>query len=58
MRDAAHKVIVWLNLFKQVSDIAAQYDPGHAALPWAGVRFLLEVSKHGDVDKTVSPRCW
>jgi hypothetical protein len=43
MRDVASKVIVWVNLFKQVGDMAIQHDPGHAALPWAGVRFLLEV---------------
>jgi hypothetical protein len=43
LRDVASKVIVWVNLFKQVGDVAIQYDPGHAALPWAGVRFLLEV---------------
>ena len=23
--------------------MAAQYDPAHAALPWAGVRILLQV---------------
>ncbi|KAK3304913.1 uncharacterized protein B0T15DRAFT_255668 [Chaetomium strumarium] len=27
-----------------IGDIAVQYDPGHAALPWAGVRFLLEIA--------------
>ncbi len=43
LRDVASKVIEWVNLFKQVGDVAVQYDPGHAALPWAGVRFLLEV---------------
>ncbi len=44
MRDVVHKVVKWLDLFKQVGDVAVQYDPGHAALPWAGVRFFLEVS--------------
>jgi hypothetical protein len=58
MRDVVHRVIVWLNLFKQVGDVAVQYDPGHAALPWAGVRFLLKVSKHEEMDETVSPSCW
>jgi hypothetical protein len=43
LRDVADKVIVWANLFKQVGDVAVQHDPGHASLPWAAVRFLLEV---------------
>lgn len=38
-------VIKWVDLFKQVGDTVVQYDPGHAALPWAGVRFLLQVSE-------------
>jgi hypothetical protein len=41
--DLFNKVISWIDLFKQVGDTAAQYDPVHAALPWAGVRFLLQV---------------
>jgi hypothetical protein len=32
-------------MFKQVGDVAVQYDPAHAALPWAGIRFLLQVCK-------------
>ncbi|RDW57470.1 hypothetical protein BP6252_13808 [Coleophoma cylindrospora] len=42
LRDVAGKVIVWLNKFKEVGDIAVNFDPIHAALPWAGVRFLLQ----------------
>ena len=41
--DLFGKVIRWIDLFKQVGDAAVQYDPVHAALPWAGVRFLLQV---------------
>jgi hypothetical protein len=41
--DLFGKVIKWIDLFKQVRDTAVQYDPVHAALPWAGVRFLLQV---------------
>jgi hypothetical protein len=43
LRDLLGKVIKWVNLFKQVGDTAVQYDPGHAALPWALVRFVLQV---------------
>src|SRR5690606_21811649 len=41
--DKATKIIGWLNKFKAVGDLAVSYDPVHAALPWAGVKFLLEV---------------
>lgn len=44
VRDVLAKVAKWVNHFKEVGDIAVQYDPVHAALPWAGVRFLLNVS--------------
>ena len=43
LRDVAEKIIVWINKFKQIGDIAVNFDPVHASLPWAGMRFLLEV---------------
>ena len=43
LRYQADKTISWLTKFKEVGDIAIQYDPSHAALPWAGIRFLLQV---------------
>jgi hypothetical protein len=43
LRDVAEKVIVWINKFKEIGDVAVNFDPIHAALPWAGVRFLLQV---------------
>lgn len=44
LRDSLEKVVKWVNKFKEVGDIVMQYDPAHAALPWAGVRFFLQVS--------------
>ncbi len=44
LRDMAAKVLAWLDVFKQVGDVAVNHDPQHLALPWAGVRFLLAVS--------------
>ncbi|EXK25828.1 hypothetical protein FOMG_17528 [Fusarium oxysporum f. sp. melonis 26406] len=41
VRDVLAKVIKWVNRFKEIGDIAVQYNPGYAALPWAGIRFLL-----------------
>jgi hypothetical protein len=43
LRDVFDKIIKWIDIFKQVGDQAVQYDPGHAALPWAGIRFVLQV---------------
>jgi hypothetical protein len=43
LRDIAGKIIIWLNKFKEIGDIAVNFDPVHASLPWAGVRFLLQV---------------
>jgi hypothetical protein len=43
LRDVFNKIIRWIDIFKQAGDLAVQYDPVHAALPWAGVRFVLQV---------------
>lgn len=43
LKEEADKVVRWLNRFKDVGDIAANADPVHAGLPWAGIRLLLEV---------------
>jgi hypothetical protein len=43
IRDLFEKIIRWIDMFKQIGDVVVQYDPVHAALPWAGIRFLLQV---------------
>ena len=43
VQDTADRLVSWITKFKEVGDIAMQYDPVHAALPWAGVRFILLV---------------
>lgn len=43
LRDVAEKIVFGLNKFKDAGDVAVNFDPVHAGLPWAGVRFLLEV---------------
>ncbi|CAG8960929.1 hypothetical protein HYFRA_00002467 [Hymenoscyphus fraxineus] len=50
LRDVFAKVVKWIDLFKQVGDTVVQYDPGHAALPWALVRFILQATVN-DVEK-------
>ena len=43
LRDVGMKILRWVDTFKQIGDTIVQYDPVHAALPWAGFRFLLQV---------------
>ncbi|KAK2765322.1 hypothetical protein FQN54_008166 [Arachnomyces sp. PD_36] len=42
LRDVFESIIKWANNFKAVGDVAVQFDPTHASLPWAGVRLLLQ----------------
>jgi hypothetical protein len=49
LRDLFSKIVKWIDIFKQIGDNAVQYDPAHATLPWAAVRFVLQV-------KTPMPR--
>lgn len=44
VRNVVEKIVKWINKFKEVGDVAVQYDPSHASLPWAGVRFLLQLT--------------
>ena len=44
LSDIFAKVAKWIKKFVEVGDTAVQYDPGHAALPWAAVRFILQSS--------------
>jgi hypothetical protein len=43
LRDVAMKLLGWLDRFKEIGDTIVQFDPVHAALPWAAFRFLLKV---------------
>lgn len=43
LRDVAEKTVHWLTKFKDFGDIAVNYDPVHASIPWAGVRIILQV---------------
>jgi hypothetical protein len=41
--DVWAKVTKWINSVISIVDVAVQYDPAHAALPWAGIRLVLQV---------------
>ncbi|KAJ5502226.1 hypothetical protein N7463_005100 [Penicillium fimorum] len=47
IRDICAKIAAHVKKFMNVADVAVQYDPIHAALPWAGVRFLLQLTFSG-----------
>lgn len=44
LREVAARIVECLNKFKEIGDLAVQYDPGHAALPWAAFRLILQVA--------------
>jgi len=48
VRDVLEKVVSWVNRYKAVGDLASQFDPVNASLPWAAFRYLLEVAT-GDI---------
>ncbi|KAJ4303449.1 hypothetical protein N0V90_002344 [Kalmusia sp. IMI 367209] len=48
LREILEKITGFVSRYKDVVTVAVQYDPVHAALPWAAVRFLLNITV-GDV---------
>ncbi|KAJ8109292.1 hypothetical protein OPT61_g7566 [Boeremia exigua] len=44
IRDIWEKAAKWIQKFKDVGDIAVQFDTSAASLPWAAVRLILQVS--------------
>lgn len=44
VRESVEQTVSIINKFLAVGDVAASFDPVHAALPWAAVRFVLVVS--------------
>jgi hypothetical protein len=48
VRDILERMVKSVNKFKEIGDVAVQYDPSHAALPWVGIRIVLQVSRLGN----------
>ncbi|OCL07799.1 hypothetical protein AOQ84DRAFT_389280 [Glonium stellatum] len=44
VRDVFEKIVRWIDMFKQVGDVAVRYDPAYASLPWAGIRLVLQIA--------------
>jgi len=57
LRNLFEKIAVWVGKFKEVVDIAVQYDPMHAALPWAAVRLVLQVKAFHHLLNTPETKC-
>lgn len=43
LSEKAERIIACLNKLKEIGDVAVQYSPGRAALPWAAIRLVLQV---------------
>lgn len=43
VRGICESIVKWVQKFVQVGDIVAQADPVHVGLPWAALRFILQV---------------
>ena len=43
IHDKFGKIVTWVQKFIAIGDTVVTYDPGHAALPWAAVRSILQV---------------
>ena len=48
------KMVHWVQEFVAIGDTIVTYDPGHAAIPWAAMRFLLQV-RQALVEATLPP---
>jgi hypothetical protein len=52
--DQVDKVMQLLDKFKAAGDVAANVDPVHVGLPWAGIRIILEVRIFGrDISRPI-----
>lgn len=45
LRDVFEKISGWISTFKTLGGFVSQIDPIHAALPWAAVNMILQVSR-------------
>jgi hypothetical protein len=52
IRDSLDKVVEWVRRFREIGDVVVQCDPTHAALPWAGLRLLLQVCQQFELSFT------
>ncbi|OQD71649.1 hypothetical protein PENPOL_c001G07560 [Penicillium polonicum] len=50
VREVFEKIATWVTKFKEIGDIASGVDPLHVGLPWAAVRFFLQMAVN-DVER-------
>jgi hypothetical protein len=50
LRDVFDKMVKWLNKLEAIVNFVAQLDSVHLALPWAAIKFFLQISK-GDSER-------
>ncbi|KAF3762954.1 hypothetical protein M406DRAFT_333297 [Cryphonectria parasitica EP155] len=44
VRDILEKTVGWIEKFKEVGDMAVEFDPCHTSVPWMAVKTLLQVA--------------
>ena len=57
LHEVFSKIVGWIEKFVAVGDTAMQYDTGHAALPWAAVRLVLQASDIGAPQDLLNLQC-
>jgi hypothetical protein len=55
--DVFEKIARWVNKLKEIGDAVMQYDPGYAALPWAAMRFFIQVHFQKDLSSFYRTYC-
>ncbi|KAJ0421467.1 ankyrin repeat-containing domain protein [Aspergillus carlsbadensis] len=50
VREVFEKIATWVTKFREIGDIASGIDPLHVGLPWAAVRFFLQLAVN-DVER-------
>ena len=57
LHEVFSKIVGWIEKFVAVGDTAMQYDTGHAALPWAAIRLVLQASDIGAPQGLLDLQC-
>ena len=57
LHEVFSKIVGWIEKFVAVGDTAMQYDTGHAALPWAAVRLVLQACNTGPSQSHPNLQC-
>ena len=57
LHEVFSKIVGWIEKFVAVGDTAMQYDTGHAALPWAAIRLVLQACDTRSLQRHLNLQC-